>query len=105
VEVLISRLQYLDRAGKGLFDAVVNSSLNPFLICCRQLTKLVTDGDAGPVGVVFAALPHLHKELIHQSRKIGCDFGAQVLGLSLSVGMPLWFLCLGWIIRVPRGIT
>jgi hypothetical protein len=78
VEAMMSRLQYLDSAGKGLFDAVVDTDLNPFLCCRRQLTALVLEGSDGPLGVVFCSHPHLHKELMRDIRRMGCDFGGQV---------------------------
>lgn len=79
IEFLIRTLQYLDEIGKGLWDAVVDSPLNPFTTCRRQLTTLLLDGVTGAVSPLFLDLGvPAHNSLVRELRTVGLDLGAQV---------------------------
>ncbi len=79
VERLISVVQHLDSAGKGLFDAVLDTDLNPFRACRKELAELVHQGAKGPMEPVFARLPpHEHARVLGRIRALGLDFGGQV---------------------------
>ncbi len=78
IETLIGTLQHLDENGKGLYDAVVDSDLNPFLVCKKRLTKLVMDGAGGDLGPVFQCLiPADRKLMMVYLRTMGLDMGGQ----------------------------
>jgi hypothetical protein len=78
VENLMSTLQYLDEAGKGLYDTMMENDLNPYYVCRRELSKLVDSGVGGDLEPVFdAVVVAEHPALACQVRAIGLDLGAQ----------------------------
>eukprot|EP00959_Pyramimonas_sp_CCMP1952_P126586 2647351-Pyramimonas_sp.AAC.1 len=80
VEKLMANLQYLDRAGKGLYDVCVNNEWNPILVCKQRLTQLVREGADGDLGPLFESTPFEdHSALLEQVRLLGTDLGAQVM--------------------------
>ena len=78
IERLISYTQFLDEAGRGMFDVVLNTELNPFYTCKQRLCKLVNEGADGELGPVFDAYPVAeHPALMADLAALGLDFAAQ----------------------------
>ena len=78
IERLISYTQFLDGAGRGMFDVVLNTELNPFYTCKQRLCKLVNEGADGELGPVFDAYPVAeHPALMADLAALGLDFAAQ----------------------------
>ena len=84
IERLISYTQFLDDAGHGMFDVVVDTELNPFYTCRQRLCKLVNEGADGELGPVFDAFPvEEHPALMTDVAALGLDFAAQVHHLKM----------------------
>ena len=68
LEELKQVLQVLDEAGKGLYDAVVEDSRNPFYRCKKTLAELCQLGMYGNLKPLFDALPQAVREELPYER-------------------------------------
>ena len=78
VEKLMAEVQYLDQAGKGLYDVMIDDAQNPFFACKQRLARLVCEGAGGSLGAVFDLMPPADRPaLLKEVRALGLDLGAQ----------------------------
>ena len=78
MEKLMAEVQYLDQAGKGLYDVMIDDAQNPFFACKQRLARLVCEGAGGSLGVVFDLMPPADRPaLLKEVRALGLDLGAQ----------------------------
>ena len=78
VERLQVELEYLDEHGKGLWDGVVKSDLNPFSKLKRACWSLSHHGKRGDLRPLFDAFPaDMHQKVLDDCRSMLSSFAGQ----------------------------
>ena len=79
IETLMAHLMYLDSTKTALFDVVYNDVSNPFVRCRERISKMLTDGKRGSLGVLLAVThASLHGFVWADARSMAVDFNSQL---------------------------
>ena len=87
VECLMWTLDHMDSGSKGLFDAVIDSPLNPFVKARSGICAMLNMGFAGPLGLLRGYFPaDYHYTILNEARAMGLNMEAQLWWRFLLYG-------------------